>query len=288
MNTTSLFSEKTVFSFEIFPPKRTAPIATVYEMLDALRGLSPDFISVTYGAGGAKDKYSTVDIAADVKNVYGIESVAHLPCAGLTKAQAGELLDSLSARGIENILALRGDLTEENRYGGEFAHADEAVRFIKERGGFNIVAACYPEGHPESASIVEDIRYLKQKVDAGANQLITQLFFDNDAFYGFAERAQCAGINVPIQAGIMPVVNRNQISRMLTLSGVNMPRKFLTMMTRYENNPEALRDAGIAYAVDQIADLVSQGVAGIHLYTMNTPVTAKRIYDAVKSLVAAQ
>ncbi|MGN1086841.1 MAG: methylenetetrahydrofolate reductase [NAD(P)H], partial [Porcipelethomonas sp.] len=280
--------EKTVLSFEIFPPKPTADESVIYETLDGLTGLHPDFISVTYGAGGGKNGSKTIKIASDVKNRYGIESVAHLPCISITKNQVVQILDSLKENGIENILALRGDISPDTVPAGDFSHASELIEFIRERYDFNIIAACYPEGHPESKSIIEDINFLKQKVDCGVSHLITQLFLDNNYFYEFCERATIAGIDVPIEAGIMPVTNKAQIERMVKLCGVHLPKKFIKMMERYENNPVALRDAGIAYAIDQIVDLISQDVNGIHLYTMNNPYVAKRIYEAVYRLLAVQ
>ena len=195
-----------------------------------------------------------------------------------------DMLDDFKKNGIQNILALRGDGNPETEPVGDFNHADELVRFIKEHGDFHVAGACYPEGHAESENLITDIKYLKQKVDAGCDHLISQLFFDNDHFYRFRERCDLAGINVPIEAGIMPVLNKKQIERMVTMCGASLPNKFVKMMARYENNPEALKDAAIAYAVDQIVDLVSQGVDGIHLYTMNKPDTAKRIYSCVASL----
>lgn len=288
MKISELFKEKTVLSFEIFPPKITTNESVIYETLNGLTGLHPDFISVTYGAGGGKNGSKTIQIASDVKNRYGIESVAHLPCIGITKNQAVQVLDSLKGNGIENILALRGDISQDTVPAGDFSHANELIEFIRERYDFNIIAACYPEGHSESKNIVEDINYLKQKVYCGVSHLITQLFLDNDYFYAFRERTTIAGINVPIEAGIMPVTNKAQIERMVKLCGIHLPNKFMKMIERYENNPEALRDAGIAYAIDQIVDLISQGVDGIHLYTMNNPYVAKRIYKAVHSLLAVQ
>ncbi|MDD6268583.1 MAG: methylenetetrahydrofolate reductase [NAD(P)H] [Oscillospiraceae bacterium] len=288
MKISELFKEKTVLSFEIFPPKPTTDESVIYETLNGLTGLHPDFISVTYGAGGGKNGSKTIQIASAVKNRYGIESVAHLPCIGITKKQAVQILDSLKGNGIENILALRGDISPDTVPAGDFSHANELIEFIRERYDFNIIAACYPEVHSESKNIVEDINYLKQKVYCGVSHLITQLFLDNDYFYAFRERTAIAGINVPIEAGIMPVTNKVQIERMVKLCGIHLPNKFMKMIERYENNPEALRDAGIAYAIDQIVDLISQGVDGIHLYTMNNPYVAKRIYKAVHSLLAVQ
>lgn len=285
MKTNSIFNKKQVLSFEIFPPKRTAPVNTIYHTLDGLKGLKPDFISVTYGAGGSENFAATLDIATTIKQDYNIESVAHLPCAALKKMEVLQFLERCKAGKIENILALRGDIQPGVKYTSDFRYASDLIAFIKENGDFNVLGACYPEGHTESANIVEDIHHLKEKVDAGAEQLVSQLFFDNRYFYEFSERCSLAGIHVPIEAGIMPVINKKQIERMVTLCGVHLPDKFVKMMGRYENNPEAMRDAGIAYAVDQIVDLITQGVDGIHLYTMNNPYVARRIYEAVATLL---
>ena len=287
MKTSDLFKNKTVLSLEVFPPRRTAPINMIYDTLDGLKGLSPDFISVTYGAGGSEMNTATLEIAASIKNHYGIESVAHLPCINLTRSEVLDMLDGFRKAGIENILALRGDINPDFVPKQDFRYASELVSFIKENGDFNVIGACYPEGHNESESLAEDIRHLKTKVDAGTDQLVTQLFFDNDCFYSFREQARKTGIDVPIQAGIMPVVNKKQIERMVTLCGVKLPRKFVSMMEKYEHNPVAMRDAGIAYAVDQIVDLMAEGVDGIHLYTMNNPYIAQKIYAAISSLLAA-
>lgn len=284
MRTVELFKKKTVLSYEVFPPKPTSPVNTIYETLDELKELSPDFISVTYGAGGGENSSKTFKIASTVKG-YGIESVAHLPCIGLKKEDVSQKLNELKRVGIENILALRGDIPNEGYMQGDFKYASDLVSFIKTQGDFNVIVACYPEGHIESKTKVEDIQNLKIKVDAGANQLITQLFFDNEYFYSFAERCQLAGIHVPIQAGIMPVINKKQIERMALLCGATVPKKFVAMMERYENNPIAMRDAGIAYAIDQIVDLIAQDVDGIHLYTMNNPYIARKIHESIKSLV---
>ncbi|NLK52498.1 MAG: methylenetetrahydrofolate reductase [NAD(P)H] [Syntrophomonadaceae bacterium] len=287
MKTSEIFKNKTVLSLEIFPPRRTASIDTIYNTLDELQGLKPDFISVTYGAGGSETNTATLEIASAIKNNYGIESVAHLSCINLTKSEVLNMLEGFKQAGVENILALRGDVNPALAPKQDFRYASDLVSFIKENGDFNIIAACYPEGHNECSSLVDDIRNLKTKVDAGTDQLITQMFFDNSYFYSFRERACIAGINVPIEAGIMPVVNKKQIERMVSLCGVKLPKKFVTMMERYENNPVAMRDAGIAYAVDQIVDLMAQDVDGIHLYTMNNPYIAQKIYAAISTLLAA-
>lgn len=284
MKTTELFKKKTTLSFEVFPPKPTSDESVIYKALDGMADLNPDFISVTYGAGGGANCGKSVQIASDIKNKYHIESVAHLPCIALSEKDALTVLESLKKAGVENVLALRGDITPEIVPNGRFKHANELIAFIRERFEFNIIAACYPEGHSESGSLDEDLGYVKKKVDSGASQLITQLFLDNDYFLSFREKARAAGISVPIEAGIMPVTNKAQIERMVKLCGVQMPKKFLRAIERYEHSPEALRDAGIAYAVDQIVGLLSENVDGVHLYTMNNPYVARRICEAVKSL----
>lgn len=287
MKTNELFKSKQVISLEIFPPRPTTPIETLYETVSELSSLQPDFISVTYGAGGTGTGVRTQEIAAKIKHQYGIESVAHLAGLYLAKTEAAEQLDRFKEAGIENILALRGDVHAEQAPKADFRYASDLVSFIREYGDFNIIGACYPEGHRECADPTADIRNLKTKVDAGVSQLVTQLFFSNADFYAFRERAHATGIHVPIEAGIMPVVNKQQIERMTSLCGVKLPQKFLAIMQRYEHNPIAMRDAGIAYAIDQIVDLITQGVDGIHLYTMNNPYIARRIYEAVISLLAA-
>lgn len=283
MKTADIFDEKTVFSLEVFPPKPDADESVIYKTLEELSDISPDFISVTYGAGGGKNGCKTIQIASDIQDRYGVESVAHMPCIGLTKEQAAAILDSMQDNGIENILALRGDSSGSVQ--GDFRHASDLITFIRENYDFNIIAACYPEVHPESSSCADDLKWLKHKVDCGAHHLITQLFLDNSYFYDFCEKARTSGIDVPIEAGIMPVTNKRQIERMVKLCGVELPKKFVRVLEKYEHKETALRDAGIAYAIDQITELITDGVDGIHLYTMNNPYVAHRIYDAVQSLI---
>ena len=284
MHIKELFAKKTVFSFEVFPPKKTSPVEVIYDTLDELNGLAPDFISVTFGAGGSGNSKYALDIASRIKDS-GITPMLHLPCINFTKAEIDAALDEAKARGIENILALRGDITPDIPPVKEFSYASDLISYIKSKGNFDIAGACYPECHPDAANMIEDITNLRKKVEAGADHLITQLFFDNDSFYVFREKAAIAGINVPIEAGIMPVVNKKQIERMVTTCGASLPSKFVRIMTKYENNPEALRDAGIAYAVNQIVDLVASGVDGIHLYTMNNPYVARKISEAVSGII---
>jgi methylenetetrahydrofolate reductase (NADPH) len=278
--------EKKVFSFEVFPPRRTDPVEVIYETLAQLSELKPDYISVTYGAGGSENSAETLRIATMVKHDYGIESVAHLPGINLTRDEVRVLLGELKAAGIKNILALRGDGRPELEPGEDFIFASDLVSFIKENGDFHIVAACYPEGHRECPSIERDIRNLKTKVEAGAGQLITQLFFDNNSFYAFRERVARAGIDVPLQAGIMPVMRKAQVERMVTMCGVGIPPKLRAILDTYGDNPDDLLAAGIAYAIEQIVDLVEQDVDGVHLYTMNNPKVARQIHSATATLFA--
>ena len=280
MKITSLFENKTrtVFSFEVFPPKKSSPIETVFGKLDEICALKPDFISVTYGAGGSENRNRTCEIASRIKNDLGVESVAHLTCVNSSKAEIDAILEEFRQHKIENILALRGDYVQGVEPKRDFLYASELVAYIREKGGFDLAGACYPEGHVEAEDEIADVLNLRKKVDAGATHLISQLFFDNSAYYRFLERAR-------IEAGIMPVTNKSQIERMVSLCGASLPAKFSKIMQRYESRPEALRDAGIAYAVEQIVDLIANGVDGIHLYTMNNPYSARKITEAVSSLL---
>lgn len=285
MKIKKMFYKGTVFSFEIFPPKKTSSVDTIYKTLEELKGLSPDFISVTFGAGGSSNNNASIEIARKIKQDYGIESVIHLPCINYTKDEMVDILGNLIDNGITNILALRGDITPDIPPKQDFRYASDLITFIKKYGDFDIAGACYPEGHIETENIVNDVLNLKKKVDAGAEHLISQLFFDNNYFYSFLERTQIAGIDIPIEAGIMPVTSKSQIERMVSMCGASLPPKFSKMIQKYEHSPEALRDAGIAYAIDQIVDLVSNNVDGIHLYTMNNAYVARRISEAVESII---
>lgn len=286
MNIDTLFTQgKTVLSFEIFPPKRDKALGNIYETLNILKSLTPDFISVTFGAGGTSASTATCDIASVIKNEFDIEPLVHLTCINSSKDEISTSLRTLKANGLKNILALRGDRNPNATVNSDFTHASDLISFIRDQGDFHISAACYPEGHIEAKSVVDDILFLRKKVDSGAAHLISQLFFDNSYFYSFLEKASIAGINVPIEAGIMPVINKNQIERMVSLCGATLPEKFQRMVRKYENHPDALRDAGIAYAVDQIVDLMSHNVDGIHLYTMNNPHIARKISEGISSLI---
>lgn len=286
MKIAELFGKgKTVFSCEVFPPKKTSPVDSIYKTLDGLKDIKPDFISVTYGAGGSSTvNQSTREIASIIQNQYHIPAMAHVTCVACTKGEVTELLAGLKQDGVENVLALRGDRNPNFPPKTDFAHADELVAFIRRRGDFGVSGACYPEGHPESPDLITDVRHLKKKVDAGAQHLVSQLFFDNDDFFRFQERCRLAGIEVPIEAGIMPVLNKASIERMVSMCGASLPHKLTRLLARYGDHPEALREAGIAYAIDQISDLIAAGVDGIHLYTMNNPQVAKQISDSVASI----
>ena len=284
MKIREIFDRKTVFSFEVFPPKKTSPIETIYSTLEQLRDLRPDFISVTFGAGGSGNSVYALDIASKLLED-GITPMLHLPCINFTKQEIADTLAKAKECGVENILALRGDINPDIEPVKDFAHASDLISYIRTQGDFDIAGACYPEAHPDAEDLDEDIENLKIKVEAGADHLISQLFFDNEFFYEFRDKAVQKGINVPIEAGIMPVVNKNMIERMVTTCGASLPGKFVKIMQRYEHNPEALRDAGIAYAINQIVDLAASGVDGVHLYTMNNPYVARKISEAVSGIL---
>ena len=289
MNIQRLFEcKKVVYSLEVFPPKKTTSIDTIYNTLYGLRGLRPDFISVTYGAGGSEaQKNKTCEIASLIKSEYQIEPVSHLTCVGSTKQDIMEFLDRLKAEGVQNILALRGDITPGNDI-IDFEHASDLAAFIKNYDdSFNISGACYPEGHCDSANMDQDIENLKKKVDAGVTHLVSQLFFDNNHFYEFMDKVEKAGIHMPIEAGIMPVINKAQIERTVSMCGASFPVKFSKLLNKYAQDPIALKDAGIAFATEQIIDLINNDVRGIHLYTMNNVETATRITNSISNILAS-
>lgn len=276
---------RVVFSLEVFPPNKSCSIDTVYNAIDKLSEIKPDYFSVTYGAGGNRANRSTCEIASYIKEKCGIEAMAHLTCINSTRDDVDFMLNDFREHGIENILALRGDLKPDEEPKHEFPYASDLCAYITAKGGFDLAGACYPETHVDAPSQKDDILNLKKKVDSGVSHLVTQLFFDNSAYYDFEQKVRIAGIEVPVSAGIMPVTNKKQIERMVSMCGASLPQKFVKMIQRYEHSPEALRDAGIAYAVDQIVDLISNDVQGIHLYTMNNPYVACKIYDAINKLL---
>ena len=285
MKIRELFDQKTVFSFEVFPPKKTSSIDTVYKTLEELEGLTPDFISVTFSAGGSGNSALALDIASQIKNSNAVEPMIHLPCINYSKEEISGVLSELDARGIENILALRGDINPDIPPKNEFRYASELVAFIKERGDYDIAGACYPEGHPECESRMKDIDNLKRKVDAGVDFLTTQMFFDNNLLYNFLYKIREAGITVPVVPGIMPITAGNQVARAIQLSGSFMPQRFKSLVDKFGHPPDAMKQAGIAYATDQIIDLFANGILNVHVYSMNKPDVAEAIMKNISSII---
>ena len=273
-----LQENKVHISFEVFPPKTDAGFESVMGAVEKIAALKPSYISVTYGAGGGTSK-NTVKIASHIKKDLGAPSLAHLTCASSTREEVHAVIDRLKEEGIENILALRGDIPKDASFPipGQYHYASELIRDIKEQGDFCIGAACYPEGHVESASKDEDILHLKEKVDCGVDFLTTQMFFDNSILYNFLYRIREKGITVPVLPGIMPVTNGKQIARICSLSGTVLPQRFLAVVDKFGDNPAAMQQAGIAYATDQIIDLIANGIQNIHIYSMNKPEVAAAI-----------
>ena len=269
-------------SFEVFPPNPAVGNDNIISALQDMQELAPHFISVTASNNKFNIKETTVRLADFIQNDLAIPTIAHLPAIYLTKEKVAETIADLDKVGVQKILALRGDIIPDVEPQKDFRYATDLIEFIKEQAPhFDIVGACYPEGHPDSPNQISDIQNLKKKVDAGCSSLVTQLFFDNERFYDFQDKCTLAGIDVPIHAGIMPILNRNQALRLLkTCENIHLPRKFKAILDKYEHDPESLRAAGLAYAVDQIVDLVTQDVAGVHLYTMNNATTAHHIYQA--------
>ena len=274
---------KPVVSFEVFPPKKDADIEGIYQALEEMSGLFPDFISVTYGAGGAGQDNHTTAVAATITNRYAIASMAHLTCITADKEKIGSMLESMKRQGVENVLALRGDIPENGDIGatGEYRYAEDLIRDIRARGDFCIGAACYPEGHIDCDDTARDLEYLRRKQEAGADFLISQLFFDNDLYFRFLEKARGAGVTLPISAGVMPILDRKQIERMIFLCGASLPSRIVKLLHRYEHNPADLRRAGIEYAADQLCGLLDHGVDGVHIYTMNKPGIARRCMQRI-------
>ncbi len=272
-------------SFEIFPPKKDSELKNIDETLAVLCELKPDFISVTFGAGGSSNCNRTIELAKKIKREYHVEPVVHLTCLHYNKAEINEFAKILTAEGIQNILALRGDKNPNIQEKEDFEHASDLIRFLKPQTDFCFLGACYPECHPESGSRIREMKYLKEKVDAGAEVLLSQLFFDNEQFFRFHENCRIADINVPIIPGIMPVINASQIKRMVTMCGATFPERFQKIICKYETNKEALFDAGMSYALSQIIDLLVSDIDGIHLYTMNNPFVARRICEGIRNII---
>lgn len=276
MNNTN---NKPTLSFEVFPPKKWEDFPGLYDTLDALKELEPAFISCTYGAGGSNSK-KTAEIAAHIENELHVKAIAHLTCAALTKERLLSTITNFKEAGIHNVLALRGDkpfdMTQEAFDAREYKHPSEIIPILKE-AGFSVAAACYPEKHYEAPSLAEDLHWLKHKTEQGADSLISQLFFDNDAFYRFMDAAARKGIDVPVHAGIMPITSAKMINTTINLSGASVPKPLSDLIAAYGENPEDMKKAGIEYAARQIRGLCEHGMTNIHIYTMNHSETAKEI-----------
>lgn len=275
--------KKPVVSVEFFPPKKEAGIETIYQTIEELKEIRPDFVSVTYGAAGSKTDNKTLELASVIKQKYGIEVLHHLSCVANTKEEIKQLLTEIKGEGIENILALRGDApVDVPECGQDFVYAKDLIASIKETNDFSVGAACYPEGHIDQLASIENIDHLKAKVDAGADFFISQLFFHNDAFYRLVEEAHKGQVFAPISAGIMPILSRSQVEKMIFMCGTSLPSELIKIIHKYEHSNEDLRKAGLEYALKQIEDLVNHGVDGVHVYAMNRPVVIKEAMSQLK------
>ena len=286
MQLKDLWKEKEVtLSFEAFPPKKDSDFASVRSAVEEIAALKPDFMSVTYGAGGGTSLFTT-EIAQTVQN-HGVTALAHLTCVSSDREKIQHELAHLRQAGIENVLALRGDYPEgyDPAAPRDYRHAQDLVKEIQAYGGFSVGAACYPEGHVECPSQAEDLRHLKEKVDCGVDFLVTQMFFDNSTLYSFLYRSQRMGITVPVLAGIMPVTNAAQMKRILALSGTTLPNRFRMILDKFRDRPDAMKQAGIVYAAEQIVDLVANGVRGVHVYTMNKPDVAAGLAEHLSQVL---
>lgn len=290
MKITDLLKKNTPsLSFEVFPPKTETGFDSVRAATEEIAKLRPSFMSVTYGAGGGTSRY-TLDIAKNIHALYGVPMLAHLTCVSSTRETVSRRIDEIRAAGITNVMALRGDippaLADADRDGWDYRYAIELVRELKAADpNFCIGGACYPEIHPESADQKEDIRYLREKVDAGCDFLTTQMFFDNNLLYNFLYKIREAGITVPVIPGIMPITNAKQVERAIKLSGSFMPQRFKSLVDRFGGDPDAMKQAGIAYATDQIIDLYANGITDVHVYSMNKPDVAAKIQDNLSAIL---
>lgn len=290
MKLTEILSNNTPsLSFEVFPPKTTTSFESVRAAVEKIAELRPSFMSVTYGAGGGTSQY-TLDIAKNIKEKHNVPTLAHLTCVSSTRETVHSMIEKIKAAEIENIMALRGDIPAEmqdaDRSQWAYKHAIDLVRELKEADAdLCIGGACYPEIHPESACQSDDIRFLREKVDAGCDFLTTQMFFDNNLLYNFLYKIREAGITVPVIPGIMPITNANQVARAIKLSGSFMPRRFISLVDKFGNDPDAMKQAGIAYATDQIIDLYANGITNVHVYSMNKPDVAEKIQANLSSII---
>ena len=290
MKITDILKEKKpLLSFEVFPPKTESSFQSVKEATEEIAKLKPSFVSVTYGAGGGTSKY-TLDIAKNIKQIHSVPTLAHLTCVSSDKNTVRERIEMMKAAGIENVMALRGDIPKElenaDRSAWDYKNAIDLVRELKKHSCFCVGAACYPEIHPESKNQSTDIKFLKEKVDAGAQFLTTQMFFDNNLFYNFLYKIREAGITVPVIPGIMPITNANQLERAIKLSGSFIPQRFKSIVDAFGNEPNAMKQAGIAYATDQIIDLYANGIKNVHVYSMNKPEVAAKIKENLSDILA--
>ncbi|MBQ7226953.1 MAG: methylenetetrahydrofolate reductase [Clostridia bacterium] len=284
-----LNQDKLSISFEVFPPKTESAFDSVKHATEEIAKLRPSFMSVTYGAGGGTSKY-TLDIAKDIKQNYGVPSIAHLTCVSSTKGTVREKIKEIKEAGIKNVMALRGDIPAElenaDRSKWDYRHAIDLIRELKKAGDFCIGGACYPEIHPESVNQKEDVKYLKEKVEAGCDFLTTQMFFDNNLLYNFLYKIREAGITTPIVPGVMPITNANQVDRAIKLSGSFMPQRFKSLVDKFGSSPSAMKQAGIAYATDQIIDLFANGIKNVHVYSMNKPDVASKIISNLSDILS--
>ena len=275
-----------VFSIECFPPKQTTKFAAMQDTLRRMKALDPDFISVTYGAGGSAGGVSSVQVASFLKNELGIQPLAHVLCMGSDRQKAAAQLEALRAAGVRDVLALRGDRTPLRPESPDFHHACDLMDFIRDTApDISFAGACYPEGHPEAESLAADVANLRHKQQAGASHLVSQLCFDNGKYYRFLNMARKAGVTLPISAGVMPIVRRSQIERTVALSSASLPSAFTRMISRWQDDPQSLYQAGIEYAVEQLRDLIEGGADGVHLYAMNDAGVAAAVYDGIRDLL---
>lgn len=283
-----LKEEKVHISFEVFPPKTDAGYESVLRATEKIAALKPAFMSVTYGAGGGTSN-NTASIASQIQDDFHVTSLAHLTCVSSTKEEVHTVIENLKEKGIENILALRGDIPADTEFPlpNHYKYASELIEDIKQQGDFCIGAACYPEGHVDTEHKKDDIRNLKKKVDCGVDFLTTQMFFDNNIFYNFLYRIREQGITIPVLPGIMPVTNGKQIARICQLSGTILPERFRAVVDCFGDNPAAMQQAGIAYATDQIVDLIANGIRNIHIYSMNKPEIAGAIMENLSEIIKA-
>lgn len=280
-----LQQKRPTLSFEVFPPKKESAFEAVQASALEIARLQPDFMSVTYGAGGGTSRY-TAEIASLIQKETGTPAIAHLTCVTSKREKVRSVLEEIRAHGIENVLALRGDIPEDGHTESDYRYASELIEEIRTHApSLCIGAACYPEGHVESASQREDLKHLKNKIDKGVDFITTQMFFDNNRFFHFLYRLRDMGVTTPVLAGIMPITNAAQIKRAQAMSGAALPRQFTTLLDRYADNPAAMEQAGILYAAGQIIDLIANHVNGVHIYTMNKPQVAKKLQDEVRVLL---